>query len=459
MSDADALRPTWRARALPLRLRSDEWLARRAGRGDPDAFAVLYERHHRSLYRYCRSIVGNPDDAADALQSAMTRALAAIGGRDERAPVRAWLFRIAHNESISVVRTRRRTDMLEPESLIGPDVAAAAERRRQLAQLVADLRALPERQRGALLMREVGGLRHAEIATALEVSERAVKQTIYEARTTLQEFVTGREMACETVQRELSDGDGRTARSRRLRAHLRSCEACRAFRAELRARRSELAAIAPVGLTAAAVLESVIGGGAGGGGLLVGLIGGSGISKTVAVGAATVMAGAGAVTLTAVAPDVPRPERPGAAREAPAKDPRKPPEPAAVVPAPDEAPDQPGEAPERPDASPPVEQRRVVAVRRGPAADGHTRGEDESRAQPDDEVRDSPRAERDDDKGPQPENRERGEEPEDEQPEPDDEVERETPDEDEEHESEHVAVSAPELPELDNGEDEEPDDH
>lgn len=446
MSDADALRPTWRARALPLRLRSDEWLARRAGRGDTDAFAVLYERHHRPLYRYCRSIVGDPDDAADALQSAITRALAAIGGRDERAPVRAWLFRIAHNESISVVRARRRTHMLEPESLIGPDVAADAERRRELAQLVADLQALPERQRGALLMREVGGLGHAEIATALELSERAVKQTIYEARTTLQEFAAGREMACETVQRELSDGDGRTARSRRLRAHLRACEACRAFRAELRARPSELAAIAPVGLTAAAVLESVIGGGAGGGGLLVGLIGGSGISKTAAVGAATVMAGAGAVTLTTVAPDVFRPERPGVAREAPAKDPRKPPEPAAVVPA-----DQPREASERPDASPPVEQRRVVHVRRGPAADDRTRGEDERRAQPDD---DAPAAERDDDEAPQPE----GREPEDEEPEADDEVERETPDEDEEPESEHVAASAPELPELENGEDEEPDD-
>jgi hypothetical protein len=45
---------------LPLRLRSDDRLARDAARGDTAAFAALYERHHQTLYRYCRSIVANP---------------------------------------------------------------------------------------------------------------------------------------------------------------------------------------------------------------------------------------------------------------------------------------------------------------------------------------------------------------------------------------------------------------
>src|SRR5687767_10453563 len=129
----------------PLRVRSDDWLARRAARGDRGAFAALYERHHRSLYRYCRSIVGDPDDAADALQSALAGALAAIGRRDERAPVRAWLFRIAHNESISLVRARRSAEALTPETLIGADVEADADRRHRLAQLVTDLQSLSDR--------------------------------------------------------------------------------------------------------------------------------------------------------------------------------------------------------------------------------------------------------------------------------------------------------------------------
>ena len=140
-----------------------------------------------------------------------------------------------------------------------------------------------------------------------------MKQAIFEARTALHDFAAGREMSCTTVRRQLSDGDGRTARSRRLRAHLRTCDACREFRAELRTRRSELTAHrsrAPGshGGRGAGVRDRPA---VGGGGLLAALIGGSGISKTVAVGAATVTAGAGAATLTAVVPEVrePRPLR------------------------------------------------------------------------------------------------------------------------------------------------------
>ena len=312
MSDVSVSRPGWRARAVPLRVRSDDRLARDAAGGDAAAFAALYERHHQPLYRYCRSIVANPDDAADALQSTMTRALASIAERNPAAPVRAWLFRIAHNESISLIRRRRTVEPLDAETLVGPDLAADAEHRRRLADLVGDLQGLSERQRGALLMREVSGLGHAEIAAALGSTEGAVKQSIYEARLALQDLAMGREMSCSAVQRELSDGDGRTARSRRLRGHLRSCEHCQGFRDALQARRSELALIAPVlpAAAAAAVLEAVIGAGAaGGGGLLAGLLGGGGAAKVVAVGAATVTAGAGAVTYTAVGPDEERRER------------------------------------------------------------------------------------------------------------------------------------------------------
>jgi RNA polymerase sigma factor (sigma-70 family) len=304
MSEASVSRAGRRVRAVPLRLRSDDRLARDAASGDAAAFAVLYERHHQPLYRYCRSIVADPEDAADALQSTMTRAWAAIGERDPGPPVRAWLFRIAHNESISLVRRRRPTEELDADALVSPDAATDAHQRRRLAELVRDLRGLSERQRGALLMREVSGLGHAEIASVFGVSEGAVKQSIYEARVALQDLAEGREMSCVAVRRALSDGDGRTARSRRLRGHLRSCEDCGAFRDALRSQRSELAMIAPMlpASAAAAVLEAVIGGGSiGGGGLLAGLLGG-GATKAVAVGAATVTAGAGAVTFTGVVP-------------------------------------------------------------------------------------------------------------------------------------------------------------
>ena len=108
------------ARGLPLRLLADERLARLAAAGSDRAFAVLYERHHQALYRYCRAIVRHEDDARDVLQTTMARALAALARGVPDAPMRPWLFRIAHNEAISVLRRRRPAVELEQ----APDLAA-----------------------------------------------------------------------------------------------------------------------------------------------------------------------------------------------------------------------------------------------------------------------------------------------------------------------------------------------
>jgi RNA polymerase sigma factor (sigma-70 family) len=93
--------------ALAGRFSSDERLARLISRGSARAFTVLYQRHHQALYRYCRSIVRDEDDAQDALQSAMMRALAALRAGERDLAVRPWLFRIVHNEAVSILRRRR----------------------------------------------------------------------------------------------------------------------------------------------------------------------------------------------------------------------------------------------------------------------------------------------------------------------------------------------------------------
>ena len=93
--------------ALGGRLLSDERLTRLVSKGSARAFAVLYQRHHQALYRYCRSIVRNQEDAQDALQSAMMRALEALQARERDLAVRPWLFRIVHNEAVSILRRRR----------------------------------------------------------------------------------------------------------------------------------------------------------------------------------------------------------------------------------------------------------------------------------------------------------------------------------------------------------------
>src|SRR5215218_5740854 len=224
------------------RWRREMALRSQATRGDDAALAAMYERHHQALYRYCRSILHDDEDARDALQNTMAKALAALRSEERDFELRPWLFRIAHNEAVSRLRQRREAVDLDAMQTLGSDsLAQAVEDRERLALLRADLRDLPERQRSALVLRELSGLSHEEIAVVLQTSARAVKQTIFEARTALHECAEGRTMLCADVQRALSDGDGRVLRGRRLRAHVRSCRACRQFKAALAQRPADLA--------------------------------------------------------------------------------------------------------------------------------------------------------------------------------------------------------------------------
>jgi RNA polymerase sigma factor (sigma-70 family) len=200
-------------------------------------FAALYERHHKALYRYCRSIVRHEEDAQDALQSTMTRAYAALQDRPHDFDLRPWLFRIAHNESVSILRRRRPTQELDAELAALGGVDERAELQETLRIFRQDLADLPDRQRSALVLRELNGLRPAEIAELLETTPGAIKQSLLEARRALARCHEGRETPCFDVQRALMDGDGRVLRGRGLRAHLRSCTACRRFRDDVRRRR------------------------------------------------------------------------------------------------------------------------------------------------------------------------------------------------------------------------------
>ncbi|HEY1523906.1 MAG TPA: sigma-70 family RNA polymerase sigma factor [Solirubrobacteraceae bacterium] len=291
---------------VPASLLGDERLARLVGEGNERAFNALYSRYHQQLYRYCHSIVRHDADAQDALQSTFTAALSALRRGQRDAPPRPWLYRIAHNESISLLRRRRVADEL-PETLpdIAQSVEATAEEHTRLALLVSDLQALPERQRGALVMRELSGLSHEELAQALGVSAGAAKQAVFEARQALQEFAEGRAMACEEIQRIVSDGDRRALRGRRVRAHLRDCGRCHAFADAIPERRAALLALSPALPAAAAsgLLQQITGAahhGVGGGGLLAGAGGKSLGVALSAKGVATGLAIVATATVGAV---------------------------------------------------------------------------------------------------------------------------------------------------------------
>jgi RNA polymerase sigma factor (sigma-70 family) len=277
-----------------VRRHDAEDLWRRFGAGDGSAFAQLYRDHHRDVFRYCRSLLHDEEDAHDAAQCTWTALWTVPGAARREIPLRPWLFRVAHNEAVSILRRRRRHEELtdlEVPSL--DDVASDVELRDRLATLRADLVSLPERQRAALLLREVAGLGHNEIADVFGISTAAAKQTIYEARRALREAEGGRSMACDLVQAAISDGDGRVRRGRRLRAHLRGCATCRMFADAVGRRRRDLELLFPapagIGVLAAAV-GSGAGAGAGGAGASLVAAGGSALAK-VAVAVVVVAGG------------------------------------------------------------------------------------------------------------------------------------------------------------------------
>jgi RNA polymerase sigma factor (sigma-70 family) len=278
-----------------LRLLDDDRLARRAAEGDTQAFAALYQRHYQALYRYCLAILGNPEDAADALQNTMTSALRALPGERREIRLKPWLYRVAHNESISLLRKRPPHAELEEAINVaaprGPDVAT----RERLRELVADLRGLQDRQRAALVMRELSGLGYDEIGLALGSSPAATKQLVYEARTALHEMADGRAMSCDSVRRSLSAEDRRKLRGRKLRAHLKACAGCREFQTMIDVRQRDLAALTPPipPIAAAALLHGLgscgHGGAAGGLGSLAGGVTGKAVATSaVAKGLTTV---------------------------------------------------------------------------------------------------------------------------------------------------------------------------
>lgn len=282
-----------RARVGGLRLLRDERLASMVASGSEPAFAAIYERHHQALFRYCRSILGDSEDAGDALQTAMLKAFRALRASEKDVALRPWLFRIAHNESISLVRRRRpATGLEEAEELSGPTLESAVFANERLRQLFSDLGEITERQRGALVMRELSGLEYVDIAQAFSISPAAAKQTVFEAHSALHELAEGRALDCHGVRESLSAGDRRFLRGRKLRAHLRHCDGCRSFQEGMAARRADLAALAPAlpGGLAAALVQSLFGGGGGpdgGGGGLLASAGGA----TAAAGGGTVATG------------------------------------------------------------------------------------------------------------------------------------------------------------------------
>jgi RNA polymerase sigma factor (sigma-70 family) len=206
-------------------------------------------------------MVRNPQDAEEAFQLTMVAAYRALSaGRGPRGALRPWLFRIAHNECVDVLRARPPVEELTDRHPVPGRLHERVEAREAIRQLNDDIAALPLRQRAAFVLHEIDGLPHAAVGEALGTSDLGARRLLHEARTTLEEFHAGRALACDDVRVRIGAGDRRILRARGISAHLRGCASCRAARAAVqpaRGRRRLLVAAATVALVAGMVAVGV----------------------------------------------------------------------------------------------------------------------------------------------------------------------------------------------------------
>jgi len=191
-------------------------LITRASAGDHNAFRELAEMHSRELQMHCYRILGSVQDAEDALQETLVSAWRNLGDFRKQSSLRTWLYQIATNRCLSMLRAdsrRPRTatplpDLTLPEptgvsdappwlqpypdvlldNLVdqapGPETRYESTEAISLAFITA-LQLLPPRQRAVLVLRDVLGYHAGEVATMLDVTQESVQSALKRARATV----------------------------------------------------------------------------------------------------------------------------------------------------------------------------------------------------------------------------------------------------------------------------------
>lgn len=185
--------------------------------GDSDAFRKLTEPHRHELQVHCYRMLGSLQDAEDAVQDTLLAAWRGLAGFEGRASVRTWLYRIATNQCLSMLRAAKRRPAKEwaipdielpeptalsetiwlepyPDALLDEAAPPGPEARYEQTEaislaFVTALQVLPARQRAVLILREVLGYRATEVAEMLDSTVESVTSALKRARATLQRHI------------------------------------------------------------------------------------------------------------------------------------------------------------------------------------------------------------------------------------------------------------------------------
>src|ERR1700716_3329526 len=176
----------------------DEQLLERCRIGDGDAFEILLERHQSACFSLAVRILGDRDEAMDALQDSCIKAWRAIG-EQRGGSFRSWMNSIVARTCLDRIRTRRPHLALvgkdahvipRPDPSPGPESSALS--RERVRAIERGLSLLSPEHRAVILMRDLSGMSYEEIAESLEVPVGTVRSRLARARSGLQTELLGR---------------------------------------------------------------------------------------------------------------------------------------------------------------------------------------------------------------------------------------------------------------------------
>jgi RNA polymerase sigma-70 factor, ECF subfamily len=170
---------------------TDGALVAKARAGETEAFRSLVERHSRRLFHLAFRMTGNEQDAEDVVQESFLRAYRRLAQFDERASFGTWLYRIAANCSIDIVRSKGQRAMQSADDELenpvlslpspGPSPersALSAEVRARVADAMNDLSPV---ERAAFVLRHFEGMRMEEVGRVMGCQTNAAKHSVFRA--------------------------------------------------------------------------------------------------------------------------------------------------------------------------------------------------------------------------------------------------------------------------------------
>jgi RNA polymerase sigma-70 factor (ECF subfamily) len=162
--------------------------------GDPQAFAALVGQYERPVYNVALRMLRNAEDARDIAQSVFMKAWLNLSSYDPKYKFYSWIYRMAINESLNLLRSRGRevepVDERLPSDAAGPADELAAGQSREA--VLAAVRRLKPEHRSVIVLRYFLDLPYEDIAEALELDAKTVKSRLYTARQLLKDQLAGR---------------------------------------------------------------------------------------------------------------------------------------------------------------------------------------------------------------------------------------------------------------------------